>query len=110
MTGVSPDWRAAWTAALDELEVDVDRIEHMLAEEHRDRDHPLVDPWTPPEGLGALPIELRPRADLILTRQLAAAQAIARALTTNRRQAVMAARIEVGDQGAARPAYVDCAM
>jgi hypothetical protein len=110
MTGVSPDWRAAWTAALDELEVDVVRIENMLADEHRDRDNPLPDPWTPPEGLGSLPLDLRPRADAILTRQLTAAREIAQALTSNRRQAAMAARIEVGDEGAARPAYVDCAM
>jgi hypothetical protein len=104
------DWRDAWTAALDELEADVARVEALLLEDHRVRDHPLTDPWAPPEGLGPLPLDLRPRADAILSRQIATAAAVTRALATNRRQAAMAERIETGGQAAPRPAYVDCAM
>jgi hypothetical protein len=107
---VSGAWREAWTAALDELEADVSHIEALLDEDHRVRDHPLSDPWTPPEGIGPLPLELRPRADAILARQIAAATAVTAALATNRRQATLAARIETGGQPAPRPAYVDCAM
>jgi hypothetical protein len=104
------DWQREWAQALDALEADVTAVEAMLAEDHRIRDNPVVDPWTPPEGLGPLPIDLKPRADAILARQIAAAQAIAIALVSTRKQATVAARIEVGGQGAPRPAYVDYAM
>ena len=83
--------------------------EALLAEEHRGRDHPVADPWSPPAGLGPLPLDLRPRADAILTRQLAAAAVIAAGLGATRRQAVVAARLETGRDGG-RPAYLDCAM
>ena len=104
------EWRDAWTAALDELEADVARVEDLLVSDHLVRDHPLTDPWAPPEGLGPLPLDLRPRADAILARQIAAAGAVSTALASNRRQAAVAARIETGGQPAPRPAYVDCAM
>ena len=111
MSPVSGEWHGAWVAALDALEADVAQIEAMLTEEHRLRDAPVVDPWTPPEGLGPLPLDLRPRADAILTRQIAAAGAIVAAIAGNRRQAQLAGRIEAGRQALpTRPAYVDCAM
>jgi hypothetical protein len=106
---VNADWRQAWAQALDELELDVAAAEALLADDHRARETPRVDPWQPPEGLGPLPLDLRPRADAILTRQLAAAEALALALIANRRQAAFASKIETGD-AAPRPAYVDCAM
>lgn len=104
------DWTAAWQAALDELEMDVTEAESLLTGDHMLRDTPIVNAWTPPTGLGPLPLDLRPRADAILARQLAAAEGITRALATNRRQAAVTARIETGGQAAARPAYIDCAM
>ena len=52
------DWHRAWTAALDELEADVTRVEALLADDHRVRDLPVADPWTPPAGLGPLPLEI----------------------------------------------------
>jgi hypothetical protein len=107
---VAGDWTSAWTAALDGLEADVTEVEQLLADDHRQRDTPLTNAWKPPVGLGPLPLDLRPRADAILTRQLSAARAITLALGTNRKQANVAARIETGSQGAPRPAYVDCAM
>src|SRR3954449_9829016 len=67
MTG---DWRGAWTAALDELELDVSLIETMLADEHRNAEPPPAALWPPPPEPGPLPLELKPRADEILTRQL----------------------------------------
>jgi hypothetical protein len=103
-------WRAAWTAALDELEADVDAVEAMIAQAHRDQELPVPDPWSPPQGLGPLPLDLRPRADGILARQIAAAAALAQAMTANRRQAAFAARVESGAQGRSGPVYVDCAM
>jgi hypothetical protein len=103
-------WRAAWIAALDELETDVEAVESVLVDDHRRRELPAATPWAPPIGLGPLPLELRPRADGILTRQLAAARELATAMTMNRRQAAFAAKVESGDDGKATPSYVDCAM
>src|SRR5690242_9103288 len=64
-------WRGAWVAALDDLEMDVESTEAMLADSHRMAQTPRADPWQAPQDLGALPLELKPRADEILTRQLA---------------------------------------
>lgn len=102
-------WRGAWTAALDELEMDVAATEAMLADGRRMAETPPADPWRAPQGLGALPLELKPRADEVLTRQLAAAEEIARRLTVTRQQQAMAARIETGE-AVNRPVYLDCAM
>ncbi|HEX5203646.1 hypothetical protein ACFQS1_08305 [Paractinoplanes rhizophilus] len=103
------DWRGAWTAALDELELDVAQVEAMLADEHRNAETPPADLWRPPTELGALPLELKPRADEILTRQLRVAEEIARRLVSNRQQMAMTSRIETGEM-VKRPVYVDCAM
>ncbi|GAA4593751.1 hypothetical protein BJY16_001092 [Actinoplanes octamycinicus] len=106
MTG---DWRGAWTTALDELEMDVAAVEAMLADEHRQAETPPADLWRPPTELGALPLELKPRADEILTRQLAVAEELARRLTANRQQSAMTSRIETGE-AVKRPVYLDRAM
>ncbi|MEU8815811.1 hypothetical protein [Actinoplanes sp. NPDC048796] len=102
-------WHGAWNAALDELELDVATVEAMLADEHRHAETPPASLWKPPTELGALPLELKPRADEILTRQLKAAQEIARRLTANRQQIAVTTRIETGE-AVKRPLYVDRAM
>lgn len=106
---MSEDWREAWNAALDELEMDVAATEEMLADGHRMAETPASNLWRPPQDLGGLPLELKPRADEILTRQLAAAHKIARRLTATRQQQAVTARIETGERNK-RPAYLDCAM
>lgn len=106
---MSADWHGAWSAALDELELDVVQVETMLADERRHAETPSADLWRPPTELGALPLELKPRADEILTRQLKAAQEIAKRLTSNRRQFAVTTRIETGE-AVKRPVYVDRAM
>jgi hypothetical protein len=106
---MSTDWRVAWTAALDELEMDVAATEAALTDEHRMAETPQADPWQPPQDLGALPLELKPRADEILTRQLSAAEEIARRLTSTRQQQAATARIETGES-VKRPLYLDCVM
>jgi hypothetical protein len=106
---MSEDWHGAWSAALDELELDVVQVETMLADERRHAETPPADLWRPPTELGALPLELKPRADEILTRQLKAAQEIAKRLTSNRRQFAVTTRIETGE-AVKRPVYVDRAM
>ena len=107
---MADDWRSAWVQALDELEADVEAVERMIREEHRSQDLPAATPWDPPSGLGPLPLDLRPRADSILTRQLEAAKAAAMAITVNRRQTAFAAKVEVGTAGKAVPTYVDYNM
>ncbi|XVU24969.1 hypothetical protein ACQPZJ_48565 [Actinoplanes sp. CA-054009] len=102
-------WHGAWNAALDELELDVAAVEAMLDDEHRNAETPPASLWKPPTELGALPLELKPRADEILTRQLKAAQEIARRLTANRQQIAVTTRIETGE-AVKRPLYVDRAM
>lgn len=104
------EWRSTWIAALDGLEADVEAVEAALEYEHRQRELPVATPWSPPAGLGPLPLDLRPRADAILSRQLTAARALAAAMTANRRQAAFAARVESGYAGKNPPSYVDCAM
>ena len=106
---MTEDWRGAWIAALDALELDVTQVETMLADERRHAETPPADIWRAPTELGALPLELKPRADEILTRQLRVAEEIARRLTTNRQQWAMTGRIETGEM-VKRPLYVDCAM
>jgi hypothetical protein len=106
---MSTDWRTEWTSALDALELDVEHTEAMLTEEHRVADEPAPDPWHPPSGLGPLPLELRPRADAILARQLAAAAEIAHRLASNRQHSAVVAKMETGER-VKRPAYLDCAM
>jgi hypothetical protein len=103
-------WRNAWISALDELEADVEAVERMISEEHRSQELPAADPWSPPQGIGPIPLDLRPRADFILTRQLEAAKAAATAITANRRQTAFAARVEVGTAGKGIPSYIDCAI
>lgn len=107
---MAAEWRTTWEAALDDLEADVQAVEERLRTDQFLRETPPADPWTPPEGLGPFPLDLKPRADRILARQIAAANAIARAIATNRKQAAVANRIELFDSGAARPAYLDQAM
>jgi hypothetical protein len=109
VVAMTEDWRGAWAAALDELELDVVQIETMLADERRYAETPPADLWRPPTELGALPLELKPRADEILTRQLRAAEEIGRRLTANRQQIAMTSRIETGE-AVKRPLYVDYAM
>ena len=106
---MSEDWRSAWTAALDELELDVAAAEAMLADGHRHAEHAPATLWKAPTDLGALPLELRPRADEILTRQLAAAEEIARRLVATKQQMMMTSRIETGE-ATKRPVYLDCAL
>jgi hypothetical protein len=96
-------------AALDEMELDVAAAEAMLADDHRYAEHAPANLWQAPTDLGTLPLELRPRADEILTRQLRAAEEIARRMIATRQQMAMNARIETGE-AVKRPVYLDCAL
>ena len=83
------DWHTAWVGALDRLELDVERAEQML----RANDPEPMPAWEPPVMQMSLPDDLLPRAQLILERQLAVAEDIARAVTTTQRHQALTARI-----------------
>jgi hypothetical protein len=104
------EWYDAWVAALDELELDVAETEALLADDQLIRDQPLTDPWRPPPGLGPLPLELKPRVDAILERQLAASSALASAMTHNRQQLSVVDKVHDAQRPPHRPSYIDCAM
>jgi hypothetical protein len=104
------DWRSVWVGVLDRLDADLTEVEEFLRTDQFLRDTPPSDPWTPPEGIGPLPLDLQPRVDRILARQVVAAEGIARAMAGNRRQAALTNKIELFDSGSARPAYLDQAI
>jgi len=106
-TAVEPTtWDAAWDAALADLELEVSRAEALL--KSAEVDVPEVSAWAPPAGLGPLPAELLDRAKALHAKQMRVSQAIIHALTHNRAQAAVAARMETGHV-APRPVYVDSA-
>jgi hypothetical protein len=76
------DFHAEWVAALEQLEVDVDAAEAMLAS---GREVEAPEPWVPPAMRSPLPSDLEPRARLILERQLAVAHRFSERLTQNGR-------------------------
>jgi hypothetical protein len=104
------EWYNAWVAALDELELDVVETEALLAGDQVLRDNPLADPWRPPPGLGPLPLELKPRVDAILDRQLAAGSAVASAMIHNRHQLSVVDKVQDAQRPLHGPIYIDCAM
>jgi hypothetical protein len=100
-------WGTAWSRALEDLELDV-----LVAERTLDSDHlpsiaqvAALAAWRPPADLGPLPASLADRARALLDRQLAAAAALARAMTMNRRQ--LAALTALRPVSAARPVFLD---
>lgn len=82
-------WTAAWSSALDALELDVEQVERDLVHAHLVDAEALSEPraWQPPAGLGPLPASLRDRAQAVLERQLDAARRTAEALVASRRHA-----------------------
>jgi hypothetical protein len=102
------EWTAAWTAALRELELDLERAEELLTGEHALRADAPVAAWTPPTHLGPLPTSLAGRAQALLDRQLATAAALTRAVTASRQHLALANRLD--NEPASRPLYLDRAV
>jgi hypothetical protein len=79
------DFRDAWTAELDRLELDVALAERLL----KSAELKLLPEWIEPVMRGPLPSDLVPRARLILERQLAVAHKLtARVASTQKHQAL----------------------
>lgn len=110
-----PGWSSAWSDALADLEMSVAEAEALLASAHTAAAAPVplasaesaLGRWTPPVGLGLLPVSLAERAAALLDRQLRVARELAEAAAHSRRQlrAIegMRATSETG------PVYIDTA-
>lgn len=100
-------WDTAWCRALEALEMDVAVAERVLDTNHlpSTAEVAALAAWRPPTDLGPLPASLVDRARALLDRQLAAAAAIGRAMTMNRRQ--LAAISVLRPTPAPRPVFFD---
>jgi hypothetical protein len=110
---VITDWNSAWSAALDELELDVARAEALLNGDHAVRDAGTASiltavPWRPPADLPPLPEALAQRARTILERQVTTSALLVTAAHATRRQLAMTDRMHGGTD--ARPVFVDSAV
>lgn len=97
----------SWEGTLSALETTVDRLENAVNAEIRPDEYIDVDAtWTPPAELGPMPDHLRERAALLLSRQLAVAEALVHDITWSRKQRDLAARMS---RTQARPtaAFID---
>lgn len=71
---------AAWSAVLDEIELSLRLVDAWLAPDDDTLSGELpAGAWMPPDGLGAIPAELVPRARVVLGALAAAADSVARA-------------------------------
>ena len=102
MADPDSDFRAAWVEALDQLEVDVDEAEALLAS---NQPEPLPE-WEPPPVRGPLPEDLVPRARLVLERQLAVAHLLTQRLASNTQQQRLTRAVRATGQPDV-PVYLD---
>ncbi|WP_051640409.1 hypothetical protein [Cellulomonas sp. URHE0023] len=81
-------WVAAWSDALDALELDVDAADERLRTAHLAsvEEVALASAWHPPVGLGPLPASLEVRARAVLGRQLETAHRLSQTIVVSRRQ------------------------
>lgn len=97
----------AWEGTLSALETDVARLESAVNAEIRPDEYIDIDAtWSPPADLGQMPEHLRERATMLLSRQLAVAEALVHDITWSRQQRDLAARMS---RAQARPtaAFID---
>lgn len=108
--GATTGWDAAWSAALDRVELDAAEVEAMLVRLRAEADHvpDLPAPWQPPARLGPLPASLAVRAQAVLERHQRLAEQLTSALTENRRQRHATAALS--QRPAAVPVYIDTAV
>jgi hypothetical protein len=103
------DWTAAWTEALDQLELDVEETERLLVGNHPTVDEVQGRRWVAPTNLGPLPETLVERAQAINLRQLETARRLGLALGATRKESELAHRLSPFSATAA-PVYVDHLM
>lgn len=106
MTPPSGEWHAAWVAALHTMELEADEVEQLL--HHRDPlDTAPLTPvsFTPPDGLGPLPLALADRARRLVQRQLDLARELTIAMAGNRQQVRLVGRLSEAPDTV--PVFVD---
>jgi hypothetical protein len=100
-----PEWEAAWSAALTDMELSVVQAEVLLHASHAASLGGAPAAWHPPVGLGPLPASLVARAQALLGRQLDVARRTAEAANFSRRQAAAAQGMR--SRPPALPVYID---
>lgn len=103
--GPSPEWTAAWSNALAELELGVDEAEALIRVGHATG--PTGPAWLPPTDLGLLPAPLRERAQTLLARQVRVARSLAEAAEHSRRHLHVVEQLRATPE--ATPVYLDTA-
>jgi len=98
------DFHQAWVAALDVIELDVRRAEELLRSNSLEM--PELIPWSPPSGIGALPLALLDRVKALHERQVEVSAALVASIAGNRRQSAFAEAIDSARPDA-RPVFVD---
>lgn len=115
---LAAEWDAAWTDALNALELDVARAEALLAGGHA-TDFPgnvplIPEParpdWVAPVLTGPLPERLRGRAEAIAARQLRVAEDLSRAIAAARQELRLAERIQAHALDRSTPAFLDASF
>ncbi|MDT0200813.1 hypothetical protein [Nocardioides sp. AE5] len=108
---------AAWAAALDQLEANVDELAlwletlgpHAAAEEVPEMAPPalLSGPWTVPDLPGPIPVEMVPRAQSIAVRQAAVRAALEGQRDHVRDHLRLARKVDGATGRPSRAAYLD---
>lgn len=102
------DFTVAWRQALDDMELEIERVEEMLRSLHHTPAELPTSAWTPPDIPQPLPASMRERAEILLERQLATVSKLSTAMTSSRKHQQVVDRLV--DTHEARPMYVDQAM
>ena len=103
----------SWASVLADLARDAAEHERILAsirEGSDDEELPAPAPWTPPSGLGPLPVNLREQAMRVLAKQLDFAVRMTEAQTHNAEQQRLADRLNGGYARTTAPAFFDTAL
>lgn len=100
-------WRAAWVAALDELELTLEDTERLLRGHHPGEAE--VPRWTPPTIPSPMPADLLPRVEELVARQRDVVAATLQAMAGAKQQLDLVDRVARlhAARHADRPVYVD---
>lgn len=102
----------SWATVLADLARDAAEHERILAavRDGGEEELPAAEAWTPPSGLGPLPVDLKEQAMRVLDRQLDLAVRLAEAQTHNAEQQRLADRLNGGHARTTAPAFFDTAL
>ena len=106
------EWRGAWSAALEAVEMDVQAAEELISRLHQDaQDEELpvaaAQDWIAPSLLGPVPLEFADRARRLLRRQLEVSERLAEAMVQLRSHRRALGKM---DRAERPPVYYDRAL